>query len=130
MKYISGQNEYIQLLGLEFIELEKGHTLARMKYNQALTNPYGFIHGGALYSMADITAGVTACLEGHFVTTISGNMIYHRPADRTEYIYCEVTTIHAGRQVISCEVRLTNDDGKLIDSGSFTFHVTDKEVKL
>ncbi len=48
------KNSYVKFLGIEFMEFRCKHTVARIPYKEQLLNPYGMLHGGSLYSAADI----------------------------------------------------------------------------
>ena len=122
------ENEYIRYLNIEVLELREGYARGRMPYRKELTNPYGFIHGGCLYSLADIVAGNAACMNGRFVSTVSGSMNYLEPAVEMDYIYCEARQLRSGRHLAVFEVRLQDEFGKLLDSGEFTFFLSEKKV--
>lgn len=122
------ENLYMKYLGIELLEIREGYALARMKYKKELTNPYGMLHGGSLYSLADTVAGTAACMCGHYVTTVSGTMSFLLSAENTEYVYCEATVLRQGRHLSAFDVRIKNDDGQLLDSGEFTFYIMDKKV--
>lgn len=104
--------------------MKEGFARGRMPYKRELTNPYGFLHGGCLYSLADIVAGNAACMDGTFVTTVSGTMNYLEPAADTDYVYCEAEKLRSGTHLSVFAVRLRDDKGKLLDSGEFTFFRT------
>lgn len=122
------ENSYVQFLGIEFQELREGYGKARMRYKKELVNPYGIMHGGSLYSMADIVAGATACMHGYFVTTVSGTLNFLLPAEDTKYVYCEARELRQGKHLAVYDVRITDDDEKLLDSGEFNFFVTEHKV--
>ncbi len=122
-------NEYVRHLGVELLELREGYAYGRMPYKKELANPYGFLHGGSLYSLADIVAGNGACMDGRYVTTVSGTMNYLEPAVNTEYVYCEARKLRSGRNLAVFEVRLRDDAGTLLDSGEFTFFLTEHRVE-
>lgn len=128
MRKVVKENPYMQFLGVELLELREGYSLARMKYKKELLNPYGMMHGGSLYSLADIVAGTAACMSGHYVTTVSGNMNFLLPADRTEYVYCEAIRLRMGKHLAVFDVKLKDDDKNILDSGEFTFFVTDHSL--
>ncbi len=128
MRKVVKENPYMQFLGVELLELREGYSLARMKYKKELLNPYGMMHGGSLYSLADIVAGTAACMSGHYVTTVSGNMNFLLPADRTEYVYCEAIKLRMGKHLAVFDVKLKDDDENILDSGEFTFFVTDHSL--
>ncbi len=108
-------------LGIEIIEFEEKYIKARIPFRAEIINNYGSLHGGALYSFADILAGTVACMTGKFCTTVTGNMNYLEPAVSKEYIYCEAKRVRAGGHLVVVKVKIKNDSGKLLDDGSFTF---------
>ena len=121
-------NIYIKNIGLELTDMREGHITSRVPVTEAIINPYGSVHGGALYAIADITAGFTACTGGFYVSTSSGNLTYIRPAIMSDYIICEADILHAGRKVTSVSVRLLDDAGMLLDTGTFTFCMLDRHM--
>lgn len=125
---MAAENAYMQFLGIEFLEIKQGYGFARMKFKDELTNPYGMLHGGSLYSMADIVAGTAACMDGHYVTTVNGTLNFMMPAKETEYIYCEAVQLRRGKHLAVFEVKLKDDKDRLLDSGEFTFYVTEQQV--
>lgn len=122
------ENKYMQFLGIEFLELKSGYGLARMKFKKELLNPYGMMHGGSLYSFADIVAGTVACMEGYYVTTVSGNMNFLLPAENTEYVYCEVQKLRIGKHLAVFTIKIKNDKEEILDSGEFTFFITEHGI--
>ncbi|MGN0376907.1 MAG: PaaI family thioesterase [Suilimivivens sp.] len=128
LRKIIAENTFMQFLGIEFLEIKQGYAVARIKYKKELTNPYGTLHGGSLYSLADIAAGTAACMSGYYVTTVAGNLNFMLPAEGTEYIYCEAVQLRLGKHLAVFEVKLKDDEEKLLDSGEFTFFVTEQKV--
>lgn len=128
MRDVIESNPYMKFLGIEILELKEGYGLAKMKHKEELLNPYKTLHGGCLYSMADIVAGSTACMGGRFVTTVSGNLNFLLPAANTDYVYCEAVQLRQGRHLAVFEVKIRDDGGRILDSGEFTFFVTEQEV--
>ena len=53
-------NNFAKLLGIELTELSNGYAKAEMKVTKELLNPIGSIHGGCLYTIADIAGGAAA----------------------------------------------------------------------
>lgn len=124
----SYNNQFNSHIGYEFLQLDMNYGKARMKCKEELLNPYGSVHGGVLLSLADSVVGTTACMCGHFVTTLSCNLNFLLPAVNTEYIYCEATLLRAGKHIMVYQVRITDDEGKLLDSGEYNYFVTDVEI--
>lgn len=125
---MAAENEYMRFLGIEFLVLEEGRALGRIPYKKELVNPYGALHGGSLYSLADIVAGSAACMCGSYVTTVSGNMNFMSPAGNTEYVYCEALRLRVGKHLAVFEVKIRDEKDRLLDSGEFTFFVTSQKI--
>lgn len=128
MRKIIDTNSYMRYLGVEMLKLTEGYGLGRMRYKEELLNPYGMLLGGSLYSLADIIAGAVACMGGHFVTTVSGNMNFLLPADHTEFVYCEAIQLRQGKHLAVFDVKIKDDENRVLDSGEFTFFLTEHEV--
>ena len=115
-------NEYMRMLGIELLEADDGYASGRIRIEDKLLNPNKTVHGGCLYSLADIIAGIAASSYGNNVCTVSGNMNYVNPAYDTEYVYCEATKVRQGSHLGVYDVRLTNDKNGVIETGSFTYY--------
>jgi acyl-CoA thioesterase len=115
------ENKYNSFIGFEIMELSSTYSKARIKCDSRLHNTYGSIHGGALLSFVDAMAGATASMSGYYATTVSANLNFLLPAVNTEYIYCECMKLKTGKHILVFDIRVTDDDGNLLDSGEFSF---------
>lgn len=122
------QNPYMQELKIEILEIERGYVKGRLWVTEKVLNPYGSVHGGCLYSLADITAGLAACTYGVYSSTIDGNMEYILPAVDTQYILCEAKEIRQGMHVSQYEAVLYDDKGQLVDKAVFSFYMMNRAV--
>lgn len=48
------ENTYAKTIGLEMLELREGYAEGRIPVKEESKNPLGTMHGGCLYSLADI----------------------------------------------------------------------------
>lgn len=76
-------NIYVQNLKIELVDMSLGYVKGKMMVTEDVLNPYGSVHGGCLYSLADIVSGIAACTYGKFSSTIDGTMTYIAPAMNT-----------------------------------------------
>ena len=84
-------------------------------------NPRGIVHGGCLCTLMDTVAGVAACTDGRSCVTLNAALNYLRPAANTGKVYCDTRFIKTGRTVVVVEAILTDDRGKEIATGTYTF---------
>lgn len=115
-------------MGIEWVELKKGYAKTRLKLKEEVFNPYGFMHGGALLTIADVTAGTAACMNGFYVTTVNSNMNFLAVGKDTEYIYCEARELRAGRHIAVYDIRITDDNGNILDSAEYSYFISDTPV--
>ncbi len=114
-------NEFINHLGLEMIEESSKYAKGRIPVKEELLNPFGTMHGGVLYSLADIVAGIAAQASGNRCVTLSGSLNFLLPGTDTKYIYCEAFLERMGKHTAVYRVEIKDDEGKLLDTGSFTY---------
>jgi len=127
-------NNFAKLLVIELTELSNGYAKAEMKVTKELLNPIGSIHGGCLYTIADIAGGAAASSYGIHVTTIDGNFHYLRAGLNTKKLYATATEIKKGKKMyrdyklnelrmenIGEEVTLSGWISKVRDLGHFVF---------
>lgn len=122
-------NEYVRLLGIKIEEISLGHCKGKMEMSERIKNPYGALHGGSLYSFADIIAGAAACTYGNQVVTVSGSMNFLLPAADIEYVYCQADVVRQGNNLAVYDVKVTDESGKVLGNASFTFYIVKNKNK-
>lgn len=123
-------NEYVKLLGIKIEEISLGYCKGKMEISKRIENPYGTMHGGSLYSFADIIAGTAACTFGNYVVTVSGSMNFLIPATGMKYLYCQADMVRQGKKLAVYDVKISDEDDNILENASFTFFVTDNKVAL
>lgn len=123
------ENTYAKTIGLEMLELREGYAEGRIPVKEESKNPLGTMHGGCLYSLADIVSGTAATLRGNYVTTVSGELSYLRPAVDTEYVTAKAREIRFGKNLAVYRVDLVDDAGTVLDIATFTFFDLGKPVE-
>jgi uncharacterized protein (TIGR00369 family) len=110
--------QFIGYLGIELISCGKGWCESRMKASPSLRQQHGYVHAGALTTIADHTCGgaaATTVPEGHEVITVENKVSFLRPASGSEVI-CRAQVLRAGRTLIfvEAEVTIEGDAGRVI----------------
>lgn len=125
---VNHHNDYMENLNLEVLDVNDGYAKGRIRVEDRFLNPGGTVHGGVLFSLADIIAGTAACGTGFLVCTVSGNMNYLLPAVNTEYVTCEAKAQREGKNLAVYEIEIRDDAGKLIQTGTFTYFLTETRI--
>lgn len=83
-------------------------------------NPYGMVHGGAMYTMADDASGAAALSDGRYYVTQSGTLHFLQNQSRG-IIRAAASVRHRGRTTCLVDVDITNEEGVLLATGEFTY---------
>ncbi|MCF0137012.1 MAG: PaaI family thioesterase [Oscillospiraceae bacterium] len=85
-------------------------------------NPLGYAHGGMIYSVCDVAAGILVRAAGCLSVTLSGNINYLRPT-LGKSLRAEARIIKSGKTVFLVETNVYNDEDVHTARGEFQFYV-------
>jgi len=108
-------HNYIQL---ELVEDD--HAIYTLEIRPESKNPAGMVHGGALYTMADNATGTAAHTDGRAYVTQSSDMHFLR-GEYKGLVRCEARVRHRGRTTVLIDTEITNEAGKTLATGTFTY---------
>ena len=109
---------------IEPVSVEPDYAVFRLNIHPESKNTYGFVHGGALYTLADNATGTAVHTDGRRYVTQNGAL--HFIANQTEGIIRAAARVrHRGRATAVVSVDLLGDGDKLLATGEFTFFCTD-----
>jgi 1,4-dihydroxy-2-naphthoyl-CoA hydrolase len=108
----------VRHLGIEFTEVGDGYLVARMPVDGRTHQPFGILHGGASVVLAE-SLGSTASwmlLDDPTKQQAVGLEINanHLRSVREGWVYGRCTPIHTGRTTHVWDVRITDEQGKLV----------------
>lgn len=114
LKELSKSEQIASFLGLKLIELSEGHARVSMQMKPEYLNFNGMIFGGIISAVADqafayatnsvITPNVASQFNIHFISA----------ASEKDTLVAECRVHKKGRRVCISEIRVTNQEGKLI----------------
>ena len=117
----SKKNAFANMAGIHVIELDEGHAVAELHVNPNHLNPIGSVHGGCLYTMADIAAGTAASTYGYNATTLCSDIHYLNAGLNTSYLRAEARAIKHGKRTMVFEVNIQDQDNTLLCKATVTF---------
>lgn len=112
-----------------FIRLESAETdraAYRLDIRPESRNPYGMVHGGALYTLADDAAGTAAHGDGRHYVTQHGDLHFLDNRARGT-VRAEGRVRHRGRSTVLVDVEITDGAGALLATGTFTYFCVDRK---
>lgn len=120
---IARANAFAVYNGITTHQTGDGTAEAILEIGPDSLNPYGLLHGGAYYTLADCAAGSACRTDGRKYVTLHGSLDFIRSA-RAGQVTARARVEHRGRT--TCLVSITVDDGAgtVYASGRFTFFCT------
>ena len=118
------QSAFSELIGCRLQRLEEGVAEVALTLEPHLRNRAGKLHGGAIFSLVDITMGL-ACSSAHGFdqqsATIECKINYIRAVEDGD-VMCTSRVIHAGRRTLVVEADVYQDE-RLVAKAQGTFAV-------
>lgn len=116
------QNLFAQHLRVEILDKGHGSAKVQIQSQELHANPNGQVHGGALFTLADIAAG-TACVgDGYKVTTVNSTVNFMRPGQPGDTLIAYAKVIKDGRTIMVVDSNIYNQDQEHLCHGTFTFY--------
>ena len=123
LKLRQNANGLNKLMNMHVITLDKdGGATVEVELTDELLNPLGMAHGGFVYSMCDIAAGVVVSQYAGKFVTLSGNLYFMRPG-KGKKLRCEARIIKRGRTVNVVDTCVFDDSGAVTAKGTFEIYI-------
>ncbi len=110
------KERFARKLGLRLITLGPGHAIVEMEPQEELTNIFGMIHGGAIFSLIDEAFEVSCNAHGTVAVALSMTVTYHRAPDQKSTLRAESVEIHRSAKTGTYEIKVTDEHNALIAS--------------
>lgn len=126
------KNTLMETLEIEFTDIGDDYLIARMPVNSRVHQPDGVLHGGASVALAESVGSMASYVflntEEFFVRgiEISAN---HLKSIREGWVYAKASFIHKGRTTQLFEIRITDEEDRLISIVKLTTISLPKEKK-
>ena len=112
-----------------FIRLESAEpdcVVYRLDIRPESRNPWGMVHGGALYTLADDAAGGAAHSDGRHYVTQHGDL--HFLDNRAHGTIRAAGRVRPrGRSTVLVDVELPAESGALLATGAFSYFCVDRK---
>ena len=123
-RQILSENPFVEMLGLELVELERGEAICRLNIEEKHERRGGFTHGGVTASLVDTVSALAAATHlGHGESSVTVDLTIHflRPIFRGE-ITASAKVLRAGKRIITLSAEVFDDKGELAASALATYN--------
>ena len=109
---------------IEMESAERDKAVFKLVIRPESKNPYGIVHGGAIYTMADNPAGAVAHSDGRYYVTQTSSLHFLR--NQAEgVVRAEARIRHRGKSTCLVDVDITGEGNILLATGQFTYFCVD-----
>lgn len=119
---------YASYLGVEFVLVEDGHCVARLPLRQEHLNFNGGVHGGAIFSVADVAFSAASNSFGARAAAISVSVDFLAAAGDTPYLEAEVRQTGRGGRAVHYSMDVRTAAGETVAVLSGWVYQTNKEI--
>lgn len=113
-------------LGIELTEIGENYVCGRMPVDHRTHQPMGILHGGASVAFAETLGSIGGWLalpdESQYCVGLEINA-NHIKSVKDGYVYGKASPLHIGKNTQIWEIRITNEDGKLVCVSRITLAV-------
>ena len=124
-----GKNTLAETLGIEFTEIGADYIIAKMPVDHRTHQPFGILHGGASVALAETLGSIASYIiiketPGKNPVGLEINANHLRPV-KSGFVYGRVSPIHVGRSTHIWEIKITNEENKLVCISRLTVAIVD-----
>lgn len=124
LKYMSQVEGFIKNNHYKLVDLKEHYCVMKAEVRDESLNPYGMVHGGFLFGLADTAAGIAAPSTGRKAVTLNANIEYLHAAYGS-YIKAVAKAIKIGKTISVYEVLLYDDKEVMVAKASVDYFFID-----
>ncbi|HDM78639.1 MAG TPA: hotdog fold thioesterase [Deltaproteobacteria bacterium] len=99
--------------GIELLEVSEGKAKAKMEIGEKHLNGVGLVHGGAIFTLADLAFAVASNSHGTAALAINVSIAYLKATTKGT-LFAEAEEVSRNPKLATYAVRVTNEDDELI----------------
>ena len=108
--------------GAKLLSCKEGEVVYTIRVNESDVNPYGFAHGGYLFTLCDNMAGMIGYTLGYYSVTLQANINYLKSALLDDLLEVKGKAIHFGKTTDVVEVEINNQNKELLAKAQITLY--------
>ena len=125
---INYDDPYNEANGIRTVTLEEGRSVVEVALLPEHKNIWGLPHGGILFAVADVAAGIAAdsARKGMHIVTAGSNISFLYANPDAKMLRAEGRVIRAGRKINVVQSDVYDELGNHLVTGQFTMYNTNE----
>lgn len=112
MRYFK-KDKFAQFIGIELLDVREGWAKAILEIKDHHLNGLKSVHGGVIYSLADLAFAAAANSKGRVAVAINNTISYVKAPQGT-IIYAEAREVSQNHKLATYAVNVTDAQGEII----------------
>jgi len=108
-------DRFAALLGIELLEVANGRAKTKLNIEDIHLNAMNTVHGGTIFSLADLTLAAAANSHGTVAVVINANISFLKAVSKGT-LYAEANEISRNSKIAYYTITITNSHAELISS--------------
>jgi acyl-CoA thioesterase len=113
LKSFFRRDVFAAFVGIELLEAGAGRATARLKLQDHHRNGLGMVHGGALFTLADLAFAAAVNSRGRTAVAIHCAISYTKAA-QGDLLLAEAREVSCGPKIAVYSIRITESSGELV----------------
>lgn len=123
-KYMDGVGGFIKNNNYSLVDIKKNYCVMEAKVTDDSLNPYGMVHGGFLFGLADTVSGAAAATSGRKAVTLSSHIEYLHACHGSK-IKAVAESVKVGKSVSVYEVSLYDEKEVMVAKATVDYFYID-----
>lgn len=119
LKYTNEKNEFMKYNGIKIKCIKEDYAEVELEIKNNSLNPYGLVHGGAYYTMADCASGIASRTNNGRYVTLNSNFSFIKSV-KDGKLKAVAKIVNRGRTICIVRAEVLNDKNDLVAEGTFT----------
>jgi len=107
------QDRFAEFIGIELLDVAEGWSRARLKIKKHHLNAVDYVHGGVLFSLADLAFAAAVNSRGLLAVAINNSISYVKSVEG-DVIFAEAREISSNQRIASYTVDITDATGQVV----------------
>lgn len=125
---VFARDRYAELSGIEIVETSPGYCKARMQIEDKHLNSVDVVHGGALFTLADLAFAVASNSHGQVALAINAHITYLQ-AVSAGVLWAVATEVQKPRKLGVYEVVVSDEEGRTIATFNGMVYRKNQKIK-
>jgi acyl-CoA thioesterase len=128
IKNFSENDKFAKLLGIDLLEVSKGHAKAKMRISEAYLNSVNTVHGGAIFTLADYTFAIAANTHGNITVALNVNISFLKAVSEG-ILFAEANEVSINPKISTYDIHVSNEQKELIATFQGMAYRKEKSLK-